>query len=176
MNPIRPFHSTHASCFQKQNGAALLECLLALLPILLVGSVCLELARGYQLRHLLTLSLQEAARVAAVHHGDPREWQPVLERSLSRLFIPAGRFPHAHARHEAARQAFQTRFKLPLWRALQVASDSDTIHLRLVYMHRPMHEWIRVLLQALNQDQQGLIPLVVDYRVLRHHSLKGRPK
>jgi hypothetical protein len=176
MNPIRPFHSTHASCFQTQSGAALLECLLALLPILLVGSVCLELARGYQLRHLLTLSLQEAARVAAVHHGDPRKWQPVLARSLSRLFIPAGRFTHAHARHEAARQAFQTRFKLPLWRALQVASDSDTIHLRLVYLHRPMHEWIRVLLQALNQDQQGLIPLVVDYRVLRHHSLKGRPK
>ena len=175
MNPIRPLHSAQAERSQTQSGAALLECLLALLPILLVGSLCLELARGYQLRHLLTLSLQEAARVAAVHQGDPREWQPVLERSLSRLFIPAGRFTHAHARHEASRRAFQTRFKLPLWRALQVASDSDTIHLRLVYLHRPMHEWLRILLQAFNPEQHGLIPLVVDYRVLRQHSLKGSP-
>jgi hypothetical protein len=65
---------------------------------------------------------------------------------------------------------------LPLWRALQVASDSDTIHLRLVYLHRPMQEWLRILLQALSQEQHGLIPLVVDFRVLRQHSLTGKPQ
>lgn len=176
MNPIPPFFLLSADRFQTQKGAALLECVMTLLPILLVGSLCLELARGYQVRHLLTLSLQEAARVAAVHHAEPQKWQPVLKRSLSRLFIPAGRFNNAHLRQEAAQQAFQARFKLPLWQAFQVASDSDTIHLRLIFLHRPMQEWIRILLQALRQEKHGLIPIVVDYRVLRQHSLSGRLK
>jgi len=172
MNPTSLFPFVSNDRVRTQLGAAMLECLLALLPILLIGSLCLELARGYQLRYLLILSLQEAARVAAVHHGEPQEWQPVLKRSLSRLLIPAGRFDPAHRRLEAARQDFETRFKLPLWRAFQVASDSDTIHLRLIYLHRPMQEWLRILLQELRQQKHGLIPIVVDYRVLRQHSLR----
>jgi hypothetical protein len=174
MNPTPSFSLVSNDRIQTQRGAALAECVLALLPILLVGSLCLELARGYQLRHLLTLSLQEAARVAAVHHAEPQSWQPVLKRSLSRLFIPPGRFNNAHMRQEAARRDFESRFKLPLWRAFQVASDADTIHLRLIYLHRPMQEWLRILLQELRQDKHGLIPIVVDYRVLRQHSLRGR--
>ena len=174
MNLIRPFPRVSTDRVQPQQGAALLECVLALLPILLVGSVCLELARGYQLRQLLILALQDAARVAAVHHAEPQAWQPVLKRSLSRLFIPAGRFANAHMRQEAAWQDFQTRFKQPLWEAFQIASDPDTIHLRLIYLHRPMQEWIRILLQELRQEKHGLIPIAVDYRVLRQHSHGGR--
>jgi hypothetical protein len=174
MNPTPSFSRVSNKSVQTQQGAALLECMFALLPILLVGSLCLELARGYQVRHLVILSLQEAARVAAVHHADPQEWQPALKRSLSRLFIPAGRFANAHLRHEAARLDFESRFKLPLWRAFQVASDSDTIHLRLIYLYRPMQEWLRILLQKLRQEKHGLIPIVVDYRVLRQHSLGER--
>jgi hypothetical protein len=174
MNPTPPFFLLSADRLHTQKGAAMFECVLALLPILLVGSFCLELARGYQLRHLLILSLQEAARVAAVHHAEPQSWQPVLKRSLSRLFIPSGRFANAHMRQEAARRDIESRFKLPLWRAFQVASDADTIHLRLIYLHRPMQEWLRILLQELHPEKHGLIPIVVDYRVLRHHSLRGR--
>jgi hypothetical protein len=174
MNPTPPLSLTSSDSVHTQQGAAILECVLAFLPILLVGSVCLELARGYQVRHLLILSLQEAARVAAVHHADPLEWQPVLKRSLSRLFIPAGRFAHAQKRQEASRRDFESRFKVPLWQAFQVESDSDTIHLRLIYRHRPMQEWIRILLQKLPQEKHGLIPIIVDYRVLRQHSLRGR--
>ena len=174
MNPITRFFLASTDRVQPQQGAAMLECVLALLPILLVGSLCLELARGYQLRQLLLLSLQEAARVAAVHHAEPQKWQPVLKRSLSRLFIPAGRFANAHMRQVAARQDFQSRFKVPLWQAYQVASDPETIHLRLIYLHRPMQEWLRILLQALRQEKHGLIPIIVDYRVLRQHSHRGR--
>jgi hypothetical protein len=174
MNPIRPFLSVSTNRVKTQQGAAMLECVLVLFPILLVGSLCLELARGYQLRHLLILSLQEAARVAAVHHGEPQIWQPVLKRSLSRLFIPPGRFANAQMRQEAARQDFQSRFKVPLWQAFQVASGPETIHLRLIYLHRPMQEWLRILLQELGQEKHGLIPIIVDYRVLRQHSLRGR--
>jgi hypothetical protein len=174
MNPNLPFCLVFGNRVRTQQGASLLECVLALLPILIVGSVCLELARGYQLRQLLILALQDAARVAAVHHAEPQAWQPVLKRSLSRLFIPAGRFANAHMRQEAARQDFQSRFERPLWRAFQVASDPNTVHLRLIYLHRPMQEWLRILLQELGQEKHGLIPIVVDYRVLRQHSLGGR--
>lgn len=174
MNPTPSFSLVSNNSVHTQKGAALLECVLALLPILLLGSLCLELARGYQVRHLLTLSLQEAARVAAVHHAEPQEWQPVLKRSLSRLFIPAGRFANTHMRQEAVRLDFESRFRLPLWQAFQVASDIDTIHLRLIYLHRPMQEWLRILLQELRQEKHGLIPIVVDYRVLRQRSLRGK--
>ena len=154
-----------------QSGAALIEALLALLPILLVGSLCIELARGYQIRHLLILSMQEAARVAAVQHADRQKWQPVLKRSLARLFIPAGRFASPQTRHEAARQAFQARFHLPLWRVEHVSTEPETIHLRLTYLYQPLQEWLRVLLQTLHIGEQGLIPIVVDYRVIKHPRL-----
>lgn len=174
MNPTPPFFLLSVDRLQTQKGATLLECVLALLPILLLGSLCLELARGYQIRHLLILSIQEAARVAAVHHAEPQYWQPVLKRSLSRLFIPAGRFNNAKIRQEAAQQDFESRFKRPLWRAFQVASDSDTIHLRLIYLHRPLQEWLRILLQELHVEKHGLIPIVVDYRVLRQNGSTQR--
>ncbi len=143
--------------------------MLALLPILLIGSLCIELARGYQTRHLLILSMQETARVAAVQHADPQRWQPALKHSLVRLFVPAGRFASPQARLEATRQAFQARFQLPLWRMQRISSTPDTIHLRLIYFYQPLQEWLRMLLQTFHIGEQGLIPIVVDYRVLRHY-------
>ena len=163
------FYPCRVKTAQRQRGAALFEAMLALLPILLIGSLCIELARGYQIRHLLILSMQEAARVAAVQHADPQRWQPTFKHSLARLYIPAGRFASPQARLETTRQAFQARFHLPLWRVQRVSSAPDTIHLRLIYFYQPMQEWLRVLLQTLHIGEQGLIPIVVDYRVLKHN-------
>jgi hypothetical protein len=173
----------------KQRGAALAETLVALLPILLLGSVCFELARGYQVRHLLVLSLQEAARVAAVHHAAPQAWQPALRDALSTLFAPAGHHASPQTRRDAACETFKQAFRMPCWHAVALTSTPETIHLRLTYLHRPMQEWLRVLLQKmahlharLEQTegrqrplerqawQLGLIPMVVEYRVLRHRS------
>jgi hypothetical protein len=174
----------------KQHGAALAETLVALLPILLLGSVCVEFARGYQVRHLLILSLQEASRVAAVHHAAPHAWQPVLRDALSMLFVPAGHHASPHARRDATCLAFRQTFHLPCWHAVALTSTPETIHLRLTYLHRPMQEWLRVLLQniaslsaglehtagsqrALEQEawRLGLIPIVVEYQVLKHRSI-----
>lgn len=176
----------------KQRGAALAETLVVLLPILLLGSMCLELARGYQVRHLLILSLQHAARIAAVHQAAPHAWQPALREALSALFVPAGQYASPQARRDATCQAFKLAFSLPCWHAEALPSTPGTIHLRLTYLHSPMQEWLRVLLQKIvglsarleetaglqrplerEAWRLGLIPMVVEYRVLRHRSTEG---
>lgn len=174
---------------RKQRGAALAETLMVLLPILLLGSLCIELARGYQVRHLLILSLQKAARVAAVHHAAPHAWQPVLHEALYTLFVPAGQYASPQARRDATCEAFKHAFRLPCWHAVALPSTPETIHLRLTYLHSPMQEWLRILLQKIvglgasfegtarlhrplerEAWRLGLIPMVVEYRVLRHRS------
>jgi hypothetical protein len=174
---------------RKQIGTAFAETLLVIIPILLTSSVCFELARGFQLRHQLTLSLQAAARVAAVHHAAPQAWQAALHDALSILFVPAGRFGSPQTRRDASCQLFKQRFHLPCWHAVALTSTHETVHLRLTYLHRPMQEWLRVVLQNVmrlnprlgqaNASHRsleerawrlGLIPMVVEYRVLRHHS------
>jgi hypothetical protein len=183
----------HTVQLRKQSGAALAETLLVLLPILLLGSLCIELARGYQLRHLLILSLQQAARVAAVHHAAPHAWQPALRDALSVIYVPAGRDTTPQKRRDAACQTVQQRFHLPCWHAVELASTPETIHLRLTYLHTPMQEWLRVMLQKITglsaslrsaearqhslEEQawlQGLIPMVVEYQAFRHRS-SGKP-
>lgn len=179
----------HTVRMHKQIGTVFAEMLLVLLPTLLASSLCFELARGFQLRHQLTLSLQAAARVAAVHHAAPQAWQPALHDALSILFVPAGRYVSPQARRDASCQLFKQRFHLPCWQAVELASTHETIHLRLTYLHRPMQEWLRVTLQnvmrlstrlgqtgesqrslELQAWRLGLIPMVVEYRVLRHRS------
>ncbi|MDN3987152.1 hypothetical protein [Zwartia vadi] len=176
-----------------QGGATILETLLALLPIILLGSLCIELARGYQVRHLLTLALHEAGRVAAVHQADPGIWQKALDQSLSRLFLPAGRFQNAHIRREHEHAQFKIKFSLPLWQAIELRSTPETIHLQLTYLYRPEQEWLQGILRTLKRHfphpqsqgiqrleqqslsrqawRQGFIPIVVEHRVLRHRSL-----
>jgi hypothetical protein len=174
---------------RKQRGAALAETLMALLPILLLASLCIELARGYQVRHLLILSLQQAARVAAVHHAAPQAWQPVLREALATLFAPDGQYASPQARRDATCEAFKQAFRMPCWHAVALPSPPETIHLRLTYLHSPIQDWLRVLLQkivglstAFEQTaglqcplereawRLGLIPMVVEYRVIRHRS------
>lgn len=174
----------------RQGGVTLVEMLMALLPVILIASLCIELARGYQIRQLLTLSLQDAARVAAVHQGNAHIWQPALRDALSPLFVPAGRFATPQARREATRQAFQEKFGLPLWQAVRLVSTQETIHLRLTYLHSPMQEWLRILLGTLfglradserTQPRErilersawrlGLIPIVIEYKIFKHRSI-----
>jgi len=86
-------------------------------------------------------------------------------------------------------------FSLPRWQAVQLASTPETIHLQLTYLHTPWQKWLRLTLQAFYNNshsarialarepkqpntlaqrawRQGLVPIVVEHRVLRHRSLK----
>lgn len=193
-NPNTEAKSLKGNFLRTQGGATILETLLALLPIILLGSLCIELARGYQVRHLLTLALHEAGRVAAVHQADPGTWQKALDQSLSRLFLPAGRFQTMHIRRDYERAQFKIKFSLPLWQAVELRSTPETIHLQLTYLHRPGQDWLQGILRTLHrhfaypqsqgiQDlgpqqllarqawHQGFVPIVVEHRVLRHRSL-----
>lgn len=193
-NPTTAAKSLKGNFLRTQGGAAILEALLALLPILLLGSLCIELARGYQVRHLLTLALHEAGRVAAVHQADPGTWQKALDQSLSRIFLPAGRFQNMHIRRDHERAQFKIKFSLPLWQAVELRSTPETIHLQLTYLYRPGQDWLQGILRMLHphfphpQSQgiqhlgpqqslarqawhQGFIPIVVEHRVVRHRSL-----
>lgn len=192
-SPLRQNFSINTVCRHRsrlQRGATFVETLIALLPVIFLGSLCIELARGYQVRQLLTLSLQDAARVAAVHQGAAHYWQPALRDSLTSLFAPAGRFGSPQARRDAVSQDFHKRFGLPLWRAVRIESEPDIIHLRLTYFYRPMQDWLRTALRVLSgrasesataRDaesllmqaawKKGLVPLVIEYRTLQHRSL-----
>lgn len=181
----------------KQRGLALAETALALLPVLLTGSLCLELARGYQVRHLLGLALQETARVAAVHQGDPQYWHPTLRQALSRLYLPSGRFANAGLRLEHERLQFQQRYGRAMWHAERIGTglgakasgsanaNAETIHLRLTYLYRPMQSWLSLTIGKVysatapwegsterNRSawRQGLIPIVIEVRTLKHRS------
>lgn len=173
----------HSPRVNRHSGATFLETLLALIPVFVIGSIGIELARAYQIRHILTLGLHEAARVAAVREGDPLYWQPVLHQSLSRIFLPAGRFGSARIRLDAERQQFQKHFGRPLWQAERLHTAPETIHLHLTYLHRPLQAWLHVALaqcyafaaprsnsplKRQSPWRQGLIPIVIEYRVLNH--------
>jgi hypothetical protein len=166
----------HCMHNNRQRGAALAETILALLPLLMLASLGLELARGYQVRQLLTLALHETARVAAVHQADPLQWQPALNRALIRLSLVGAQHQQLQLQHQ---------FGMPLWHAEQLLSAHNTIHLRLTYLHRPMQEWLRLSIKQIYRStyawqgvrsrsasawKEGLIPIEVQYRVLRHRS------
>lgn len=175
----------------RQQGTGLVEAILLIIPVLLLGTLGVELARGYQVKQLMLLALQEAGRVAAVHQGNHAAWQPTLTRGLSRIYIPAGRYANPQARLKAERERFQQKFSLPLWQATVTSPSRDTLHLKLTYLHAPMQDWLRTTLGlivrasrrwqtgaagkpndfALRAWRQGLIPIVVEYKTLKHRSL-----
>ena len=175
---------------RRQNGAAMAETMLSLLPVLLVGSLAVEIARGYQTRHLLTLALHETARIAAVRHGNPKYWQPALQQALTRLFLPPGRFNNALERQEHERRRFQKKYGQPMWHAEITSTRMDTLHLKMTYLYQPTQPWLSWTLGKLhtatqiwtaadtpNQHawRQGLIPIFVEYRVIRHRSIASLP-
>ena len=183
-----------------QGGTALIETTLGLLVVLFFAGLCLELMQTHQTRHLISLALQEAARVAAVTRANPEHWRPVLIRGLRPTYASAaaqsqhaqitelhGLAPYSveilpHAR------AWQIQGHSALLKPPQPGQPTDAVlHLRLTYLYVPKQPWLRTVLKVMGElsatprgghtrllktaRASGLIPIVVEYKVLMHSDL-----
>jgi len=183
-----------------QEGTALIETTLGLLVVLFFVGLCLELMQTHQTRHMISLALQEAARVAAVTRANPTHWRPVLIQGLRPTYASVAAqsqharitglhglapysvevLPHARARQI---QGHGTLVKPP-----QPRQPTDAVlHLRLTYLYVPKQPWLRAAIKVMSAlsaaprgghmrllktaRASGLIPIVVEYKVLMHSDL-----
>jgi hypothetical protein len=71
-------------CMQQlkpQSGSTMVECCLAILPIILLGSLILEVTYWHTARHRLALALSQAVDLATMRHGEVLvAWQYLKEK------------------------------------------------------------------------------------------------
>jgi hypothetical protein len=183
-----------------QEGTALIETTLGLLVVLFFVGLCLELMQTHQTRHLISLALQEAARVAAVTRANPTHWRPVLIQGLRPTYASvAAQSQHARITglHGLAPYSVEV---LPHARARQIQGHGSLVkppqprqptdavlHLRLTYLYVPKQPWLRAAIKVMSAlsaaprgghmrllktaRSSGLIPIVVEYKVLMHSDL-----
>ena len=183
-----------------QGGATLIETTLGLLVVLFLSGLCLEMMQAHQTRHLVSLALQETARVAAVTRANPEHWRPALVRGLRPTYSNQAA-QHQHARltqlHGLAPYSVEV---LPHARTRQTqghgalltrpnpGQPTDAVlHLRLTYLYVPKQPWLRAAIKMMGElsatpqgvhmrllkaaRASGLIPIVVEYKVLMHSDL-----
>ena len=183
-----------------QGGATLIETTLGLLVVLFLSGLCLEMMQAHQTRHLVSLALQETARVAAVTRANPEHWRPALVRGLRPTYANKAA-QHQHARltqlHGLAPYSVEV---LPHARTRQTqghgalltrpnpGQPTDAVlHLRLTYLYVPKQPWLRAAIKMMSElsatpqgvhmrllkaaRASGLIPIVVEYKVLMHSDL-----
>ena len=185
-----------------QGGTALIETTLGLLAVLFFAGLCLELTQTHQTRYLISLALQEAARVAAVTHANPGHWRPVLIRGLrltyasiaaqrqhARLTQAHGLDPYYVEVLDPARVRQSQGKDVPFKPRRSGQPSEEVLHLRLSYLYVPKQPWLRTVIKVISElsaTQQesharllkaardsGLIPIVVEYKVLMHSDLPG---
>ena len=185
-----------------QGGATLIETTFSLLVVLFFAGLCLELMQAHQTRHLISLALQEAARVAAVTRANPEHWRPVLIRGLRLTYTStAAQYQHARLtqRHGLAPYSVEVLPHAPARQRQGHDALLDTphpgqptdavLHLRLTYLYVPKQPWLKAAIKALGElsaapqgghirllkaaRASGLIPIVVEYKVLMHTDLPG---
>ena len=156
--------------------------------------------QAHQTRHLVSLALQETARVAAVTRANPEHWRPALVRGLRPTYSNKAA-QHQHARltqlHGLAPYSVEV---LPHARTRQTqghgalltrpnpGQPTDAVlHLRLTYLYVPKQPWLRAAIKMMGElsatpqgvhmrllkaaRASGLIPIVVEYKVLMHSDL-----
>ena len=183
-----------------QRGTTLIETTFGLLVVLFFAGLCLELMQTHQTRHLMSLALQETARVAAVTRANPKHWRPVLIRGLRPTYAGTAA-QHQHARltqlHGLApyfvealphARARQSQGKDALLKSRHPGQPTDAVlHLRLTYLYVPKQPWIRTAIKVMGElsamqsgghatllkqaRAAGLIPIVVEHKVLMHSDL-----
>ena len=177
-----------------QGGTALIETTLGLLVVLFFAGLCLELMQTHQTRHLISLALQEAARVAAVTRANPEHWRPVLIRGLRPTYASAAQITELHGLAPYSveilphARAWQIQGHGALLNPPQPGQPTDAVlHLRLTYLYVPKQPWLRTALKVMGElsatprgghtrllktaRASGLIPIVVEYKVLMHSDL-----
>ncbi|MBZ1351375.1 hypothetical protein KZZ10_12030 [Alcaligenaceae bacterium LF4-65] len=182
-----------------QKGTALIETTLGLLVVLFIAGLCLEVAQVHQIRYLLSLALQEAARIAAVTRANPTHWHPVLARGV-RLTYASRRSQtnHAQLTRRSGLEPFCAEIVSPT-RTGKASTQGvrthprrehapDTVlHLRLIYIYAPKQPWVAAAIKAMHRRDTkptrpacaklaqaraaGFIPVVVEYKVLMQSEL-----
>lgn len=190
----------HTLKIQNQLGTALIEATLSLIAALLLASLCIEFAQAHQTRHLISLALQEAARVAAVTHANPAKWQPALTRGLRATYTSkAAQHRHGQLTQRLGFAPYYVDILAPaLARAAQNKTFSvkphhsgqptqEVLHLRLTYLYVPKQPWLGGVIRSISRISKGakassqvlrararragLIPLVTEYKILMQSDL-----
>lgn len=105
-----------SSYLHSQRGSAIIEFLLAALPILLLGLGATETARWYIHKQHIRFALHEAQRVASVTHAEPGQLINAFEEALKPLFAPAGLYKSTEARRDAYLDSVSKKTAMPPWR------------------------------------------------------------
>lgn len=190
----------HTLNIRNQRGTALIEATLGLLTVLFLAGLCIEFAQAHQTRHLISLALQEAARVAAVNHANPAKWRPALIQGLRATYASKaaqekhwkstqrlGLAPH-YVDILAPARARTAQHKLFTVKSRDSGQPPDEVlHMRLTYLYVPKQPWLSSAIRSMSRigsqtktgDQHvlaqargaGLIPLVAEYKVLMQSDL-----
>ncbi len=190
----------HTLNIRSQRGNVLSEATLGLLAVLFLAGLCIEFAQAHQTRHLISLALQEAARVAAVTHANPAKWRPALIQGLRATYASkAAQHRHGKSTQRAGLAPYYVDIVAPdRARAAQNKvfivkprhsgqPPDDILHLRLTYLYVPKQPWLSSVIRSLSRlgskaragHQQvlaqarraGFIPLVAEYKVLMQSDL-----
>ncbi len=181
-------------------GTALTEAILGLLAVLFLAGLCIEFAQAHQTRYLISLALQEAARVAAVTHANPAKWRPALTQGL-RATYSSNAAQHRHGQVTQrlgfapyyvdilapARTRAAQNMAFPVKPRHSGQPTLDVLHLRLTYLYVPKQPWLgsvirsmsRIGSQAMAGQQNlraqargaGFLPLVTEYKILMQSDL-----
>ena len=99
-----------------QHGSAVIEFLVAAVPVLLLGLGATETARWYIHKQHVRYALIEAQRVASVTHAKPEHMIEAFEEALNPLFAPSGRYDSIAARRDAYLSTVALKTAMPSWR------------------------------------------------------------
>lgn len=190
----------HALNIRNQRGTALIEAALGLLAVLLLAGLCIEFMQAHQTRHLISLALQEAARVAAVTHANPAKWRPALIQGLRATYVSkAAQQQHGQSTQRAGLAPYYidilgpgsvrtTQNKVFTAKPRHSGQPTrDVLHLRLTYFYVPKQPWLGSAIRSTSRlstpaktgppelraqaRNAGFIPLVTEYRVLMQSDL-----
>lgn len=190
----------HTEKIRYQRGTALIETTLALLVILFLTGLCVEFAQAHQSRYLISLALQEAARVAAVTHANPAQWRQALTKGLRTIYASeTAQHQHGQLTGRAGLAPYYIEILAPA--RARTAQNSvftvkprhsgqptqDVLHLRLTYLYVPKQPWLGSAIRSMSRignqakaghpemraqaRRAGFIPLVTEYKVLMQTDL-----
>ncbi|MFM7010036.1 MAG: TadE/TadG family type IV pilus assembly protein [Betaproteobacteria bacterium] len=190
----------HIKKIRYQRGTALIETTLTLLVVLFLTGLCVEFAQAHQTRHLISLALQEAARVAAVTHANPAKWRPALTKGLRAIYASeTAQHQHGQLTGRAGLAPYYIEILAPA-RARTAQNrvftvkprysgqpTQDVLHLRLTYLYIPKQPWLGSAIRSMSRignpaqaghpemgaqaRRAGFIPLVAEYKVLMQTDL-----
>jgi hypothetical protein len=115
------FRSRHA-----QQGAALVETGLILLPMLLAACLAIEITQSNQIRHIAALALYQTSVTASLTHADRSIWQARFERAILPLFVTSGLAEDSLRRLRTNQQELLSRTGLAVWNIEVISPTTET--------------------------------------------------